>query len=59
MLHDCETLICLVFFLDTRYSYIEGPTYVSTDIVPQSKAVFPAMTVCPEGGAYKKEALKV
>ncbi len=32
---------------------------METSIVPQSEAVFPAMTVCPEGGAYKKDVLRV
>ena len=39
--------------------YWEGPTYVETKIVPQSKALFPAMTICAVRGGYKKDVLKV
>ena len=27
--------------------YIEQPTYTETNVIPQSKAKFPAVTVCP------------
>ena len=39
--------------------YFDEPTYFSSAVVRQKKAAFPAMTVCPEGGGYKKEVLQV
>lgn len=40
--------------------FFEEPTYVSTDVVAQNAAEFPALTVCPDGsGGYKEDVLKV
>ena len=38
--------------------YFEHPTYVSTDLVNQWDAVFPAITVCPDGNVYHEEVLR-
>ena len=37
---------------------MQGPTYISSAIVPQKEAEFPAMTVCPESRKYKVEVLQ-
>ena len=37
---------------------MKGPTYISSDIVAQKDASFPAMTICPEGGGYKEDVLQ-
>ncbi len=34
------------------------PTYMSSEILPQNQAEFPAMTVCPETKGYKEEVLQ-
>ena len=39
--------------------YMRGPTYVDTKIVPQKKALFPAMTICAVKGGYKHDVLAV
>jgi hypothetical protein len=39
--------------------YIVEPTYVSTHIVKQPKAEFPAITVCPLSDGVKTNVLKV
>ena len=33
---------------------MQGPTYISSEIVPQKEAEFPAMTVCAETEKYKE-----
>ena len=38
--------------------FLQGPTYMSSEIVPQKEAEFPAMTVCPETKRYKEDVLK-
>ena len=35
------------------------PTYVSTHIVNQEKAQFPAVTICPISKGYKEDVLQV
>ncbi len=50
-------MMVLLFRLSHRY--IAAPTYVETEIVPQSEAIFPAMTVCPERQSFKADVLKV
>ena len=37
--------------------FIQGPTYISSEIVAQNQAEFPAMTVCPESNGYKEDVL--
>ena len=37
---------------------MQGPTYISSDIVAQKEAEFPAMTVCPESTKYKENVLQ-
>jgi hypothetical protein len=36
---------------------MKGPTYISSDILAQKDAEFPAMTVCPESNSYKEDVL--
>ena len=38
--------------------FMEGPTYISSDIVSQKDAAFPAVTVCPISNGYKEDVLK-
>ena len=39
---------------------MQGPTYISSDVVPQKEAGFPAMTICPVSSSkgYKPEILE-
>ena len=37
---------------------MKGPTYISSEIVAQKDAAFPALTVCPESGGYKEDVLQ-
>ena len=37
---------------------MRGPTYISSEIVDQKDAAFPAMTVCPVSNGYKEEVLE-
>ena len=37
---------------------MQGPTYISSHIVTQEEAEFPAMTVCPESTKYKENILQ-
>ena len=37
---------------------MQGPTYISSEIVPQKQAEFPAMTVCAETEKYKEDVLE-
>ena len=37
---------------------MRGPTYISSDIVLQKEAGFPAMTVCPITDGYKEDVLQ-
>ena len=37
---------------------MQGPTYISSAIVPQKDADFPAMTVCSESRKYKIDVLR-
>ena len=39
--------------------YIEEPAYVETKVSPQHKALFPAMTICPQYNGYNEQNLKV
>ena len=38
--------------------YFGYPTYVSTKIVHQASAEFPAITICPEKNGYKEDVLQ-
>ena len=38
--------------------YFGYPTYVSTKIVDQASAEFPAITICPEKNGYKEDVLQ-
>ena len=40
------------------FKYVEVPTYVSSKILNQNKADFPAITVCPNDNGYKADVLK-
>ena len=40
------------------YKYFDYPTYVSTKIVKQAKAEFPAVTICPKSSGYKEVILR-
>jgi len=46
-----QTIQCVLKFM-------QGPTYISSEIVPQKEAEFPAMTVCPETEKYKLDVLE-
>ncbi len=37
---------------------MDEPTYMSSHIVPQREAEFPAMTICKNSGAYKSDVLE-
>ena len=58
-------ILCFLCFLlamqitDCIKTYINFPTYIETKIVPQSSAIFPAMTICPVKNGYKQEVLQV
>ena len=39
--------------------YISKPTYTETVLINQKYSEFPAFTICPEGGGYKEDVLKV
>ena len=39
--------------------FVSEPTYVSTHIVNQEKAQFPAITICPISKGYKEDVLLV
>ena len=48
-----QTVQCVI-------KYMGKPTYFETDIVPQERADFPAITICPDSSqAYKSDVLKV
>ena len=56
------TLLVLVAILTVQciqciHKFFQEPTYISTHIVEQKKAGFPAMTICPESNGYKEEIL--
>ena len=36
-----------------------APTYFATTFVPQQKALFPSLTICPVTAGYKKNILQV
>ena len=38
--------------------YSKGPTYISSKILDQKEATFPAMTICPENDGYKLDVLQ-
>ncbi len=40
-------------------NFMSGPRYLSREAVDQSKARFPAFTVCPIPHGYKEEVMKV
>ena len=52
-------LILLIQTVQCLRKYYEEPTFISTEIVKQDKAEFPALTFCPEGGGYKLDVLQV
>ena len=54
-------VLLLLLFVQTAqciHKYFQGPTYISTDNVDQSKAGFPALTICPESNGYKEQVLQ-
>ena len=52
------TLVLLMQIWNCLEHFYEEPTYVETRVAPQHKAMFPAMTICKEGG-YKEENFQV
>ena len=53
------TLILLVQIYYCMAHYANRPTYIETKFAPQHKALFPAMTICPQNGGYNEDVLKV
>ena len=53
------TLILLVQICNCLVHYGNEPTYVETKVAPQHKALFPAMTICPQNNGYNEAILKV
>ena len=55
--------ILILVLLGNIYSclkhYWQEPTYVETKVAPQHKALFPAMTICPQKNGYNEQSLKV
>ena len=62
-IYICLLLILNMVLLVQIYKcydrYTQGPTYIETKIVPQRKALFPAITICAVRGGYKSDVLKV
>ena len=50
-LHLAQVIRCF-------YKYFDYPTYVSTKIVKQAKAEFPAVTICPKSSGFKENMLR-
>ena len=53
------TLVLLGNIYSCLSHYWEEPTYVETKVAPQHKALFPAMTICPQNNGYNEQNLKV
>ena len=53
------TLILLVQIWECFVQYVNEPTYVETKVTPQHKALFPAMTICPQNNGYNEDSIKV
>ena len=53
------SLILLIQVFECIQTYYQEPTYVETKVAPQHKALFPAMTICPQNNGYNEEKLKV
>ena len=53
------TLVLIVNIYGCLVHYVEEPTYVETIVTPQHKALFPAMTICPQNYGYNEQKLKV
>ena len=53
------TLILLLQIFNCVSHFVEEPTYVETKVAPQHKALFPAMTICPQNNGYNEDNLKV
>lgn len=54
-------VLILLLFLQTIQCFVKfarGPTYISSEIVPQNEAGFPAMTICPESSPYNETLLQ-
>ena len=51
-------LLLLVQTIQCFVKFARGPTYISSEIVPQNEAGFPAMTICPETNKYNKTLLE-
>ena len=52
-------LLLLIQTVQCLRKYFQEPTFISTEIVRQNQAEFPALTFCPETGAYKLDVLQV
>ena len=50
-------LLLLVQTIQCVVKFARGPTYISSEIVPQKEAGFPALTICPESNKYKEDVL--
>ena len=50
-------LLLLVQTIQCVVKFAKGPTYISSEIVPQKEAGFPALTICPESNKYKEDVL--
>ena len=53
------SLILLVQIFDCVSHYLNEPTYFEFKVAPQNKALFPAMTICPQNNRYNEDTLKV
>ena len=53
------TLVMLVEIYNCLIHYGTDPTYVEIKIAPQPKALFPALTICPQNDGYHEVTLKV
>lgn len=52
------SLVCLTLIqgIQCVNKFLASPTYISTEVVDQFEAEFPAMTICPSG--YRLDVLK-
>ena len=53
------TMVLLGQIWECLVKYANEPTYLETKVTQQQKALFPAMTICPQNEGYNEEHLKV
>ena len=53
------TLVLIGNIYSCLLRFIEEPTYIETKVAPQHKALFPAITICPQRNGYNEQNLKV